>query len=504
MRKTRKQQRSQPLKGGRFLGKGGFGCAFTEPPLPCWDPKGGPPIRRSSDQISKLMRVSHAHEAMMKNQMFRKFDPTQQYFITSSHMDRCKPVLSAAYILPTDELDKCHLNPQKDGPFELLFSEMGGVDLTNITLQSEDYAPFFQSLVNVLRGMAVAHTHGIVHLDIKPQNIVSKRLPTGEFQTRLIDYDFSADLKYLAGRGDRNIEQLYRPYLFFPFDSMFMDPTLEQYYFPQGSSVPHAKLLKIQADFRQLITNWFGMFSPVYTKGFVLGDKHPFSVSYQRQIGFTDYYTNYAPSLAMITTDYKRYIQLVDSYMLGYTLGLMLTRCLNCKMVCMDSTTGYYAIVFKIRTPQHSQYNELSSNLTHHGYSQDIQNWIQELEANLLLPYMRLVDTMTNMDVAKRIPVAVAVARYEALLPLFDVYFTKEAIEQYLIPTGIVTIQAQPQLPYVPSPTDLAKIQISPIPATTNRTYQIPPTNLRKIRSNLFQGGRKKRARKTHKKRGRN
>lgn len=479
MRKTqRRLQKTLSLKGGRFLGKGGFGCAFTGPPLPCWDPRGGPPIRRSSDQISKLMRISNAQEALFKNQMFRKFDPTQTYFITSSHTDRCKPVLSAPHILPTDELDKCHLNPQKDGPFELLFSEMGGDDLTKLTLESHEYAPFFQSLVNVLRGMALAHTHKIVHLDIKPQNIVSKRLPTGEFQTRLIDYDFSADLQFLTGRGDRNIEQLYRPYLFFPFEAMFMNSTLEQYYFPKGV-LPQAKLLQVQADFRQLITHWFSMFSPIYNKGFVLGDKQPFSGSYQRQIGFTDYYTNYAPSLSIFTRDYKQYIQLVDSYMLGFTLGLMLTRFLNCKMMCINYRTGEYAILFRIKTPQHPKYYELSSGFTQHGYSQELQTWIQELEANLLIPYMRLVETMTNMNVSKRIPVAEAVARYEALLPLFAVYFTKEAIEQYLIPTEIVTIQAQPQLPYVPSPTDLAMIQ-----------------------TNLFSGG-KQRHRKTQKKRGR-
>ena len=324
MRKTRALRgKNRTHKGGRFIDKGGFGCTFAFPPLPCWDPSGGPAVRRSSDQISKLMYQLPAQEAILKNRMFRKIDPTQKHFISTSDTDRCRPDLGATD--PSDQLDKCHLNTSK--PLDLLFFEFGGTSLEKLTLSAKEYAPFFKSLYNILEGMTLAHANDIVHHDIKPGNIITRALPSGEFQTRVIDFDLANDLK---GITLSKLSHLDSQYIFYPFETIFVNPNNERYFFPKAR-MPGAYLTQMQTQFRQTIKNWYTMFSGDYIKGFVLGNKQPFSESRQQQIGFTDYYTTYEPKLTLLRTNTNVYLKSIDVYMLGYTLGLILNKFFSCE-----------------------------------------------------------------------------------------------------------------------------------------------------------------------------
>ena len=509
MRKTRKQRNQ--LKGGKFLGQGGYGCTFTDPPLPCWDPRGGPPIRRSSDQISKLMLSADAHKAILKNRMFRRIDPTETYFLSASNSDRCKPVLSSPYINPSDGLDKCHLNPQTPGGLELVFFKNGGTDLQKLTLSAKEYAPFFKSLLNVLEGMTIAHANNIAHLDIKPENIVTQPLPTGEFQTRLIDYDFAIDLPNIV---PSDLRPFKNQYIFFPFEAIFIDRSTANYYFPQGH-FPQSHLQAIQTRFRQVIKQWFGMFQGDYVKGFVLGDKQPFSETRQQQIGFTEYYTTYQPKLSIVHTNYKEYFKLVDVYQVGYTLGLVLNKFFSCLMICENKAAGKYKIAFKVDLPQKVGYI-FTDQFVANGFSQEAENWFKILEEWVLIPYAQLVEDMTSWDLTKRISMADAQYRFGQLLIAMDLSFKEDGITNFLAPLGAVKLKAQPALPDIPS---LDMIQVSPASPKVNRPYQIPPTNLRKVQTTLFEGGehihtskymrtserkrtsdRQKRRRKTHKK----
>lgn len=487
MRKTRKQ-----LKGGKFIGKGGYGCSFGYPPLPCWNPRGGLSTRRLSDQISKLMYASEAQQEIVNNRLFRAIDPTQTYFISTTDTDRCRPELGATN--PSDQLDKCHLDQTQ--PLELVFFAYGGIDLDNLTLSAKDYAPFFKSLHNVLEGMTLAHANNIVHHDIKPGNIVTQLLPTGEFQTRLIDYDFAFSLKNITP-GD--LRHLNSQYVFFPFEALFVDTRTDQYYFP-NVTMPTSHLNQIKLQFRQLIRQWYDRFSLDYMKGLVFGNKQPFSDTRQQQIGFTEYYTSYAPTLSVLRTNRPLYLKSVDVYMLGYTLGLILNKFFNCVMMCENKAAGIYKIAFKVKMGH--QYGYLfPEQFTANGFSQEIQNWLQTIQDFILIPYAQLVEEMTTWDLTKRITMADAHLKYGQLLLGIEIFFTEDMITKYLVPMGSIQLQAQPVLPDVPSPTDLTRIQVSAVSPKPNRSYQIPPTNLSKIQTNVFQGGRQKRARKTHKNR---
>ena len=490
MGKRTNTQKNRTHKGGRFIDAGGFGCTFAFPPLPCWDPRGGPATRRSPDQISKLMYQLPAQEAVLKNRMFRHIDPTQKYFISTSDTDRCRPDLGATD--PSDQLDKCHLNTSK--PVDLLFFEFGGTSLEKLTLSANEYVPFFKSLYNILEGMTLAHSQDIVHHDIKPGNIVTRALPSGKFQTRIIDFDLANDLKSITFT---KLAHLDRQYLFYPFEAIFVNRANYTHFFPTGY-VSQYKRTQTSNQLRQVLKQWYDIFQGDYVKGFVLGNGQPFSHKRQQQIGFTLYDSIYKPTLSLISTSLKDYLKSIDVYMMGYTLGLVLNKFFNCVMVCEDKAAGVYKIAFKIVTPQGWTYlytDEVVAN----GFSQEAQTWFQNLESWVLIPYAQMVEKMTSWDLTKRLTMDEARYRYGQLLLSMEMFFTEDKITQFLEPLGAVKLKAQPVLPDVPSP--LEKIQVSPASPNTNRPYQIPPTNLRKIATNLFEGG--KRRRKTQKKRGR-
>lgn len=490
MRKTRKS-----LKGGRFLGEGGYGCAFTEPPLPCLKPGGGVFPRRSSDQISKLMYSSSMQTAIQTNRMFRRIDPTQTYFISAGDQDRCKPALSKPYLQPSDELDKCSLNPAY--PLELLFFEMGGKDLSEITLTARDYAPFFKSLLNILKGMKLAHDNQIVHLDIKPQNIVSRRLPNGEFQTRLIDYDLAIDLTTLRGRNDAALNTLSNVYAFWPFETKLIHPRNALNSIPSPHDSSYEQFQK-KDTLNRYLSNWYTNVNPKILKGFVVGDGMPFSLAGIGQLNATTYLNQYAPNLNLTDSTYKEYLKTVDIYMLGITLGIMMNRFFHYLLISKDYNNCVFSIFVKVKTGSIEKYVDVQK-LVANGFSKEIQDWHVLIESEITDFYAQLVELMTSMNVSRRSTIDEAIEIYTLFLHLFDTYFTEDAIQTYLVPLGTIQVDAQPALPDIPSPTNLAAIQVNTSSAIPKRTYQIPPTNLRKIRTNVFKGGR----RKTYKKRGR-
>jgi hypothetical protein len=502
-RKTRKQRKQ--LKGGKFLGQGGYGCTFTDPPLPCWNPRGGVLPRRSSDQISKLMVLSEAQKAIDKNRMFRRIDPTETYFISASDSDRCRPVLSAPHINPSDGLDKCHINPQTSGAVELVFFKNGGIDLNTITLSARDYAPFFKSLLNVLEGMRLAHANNIVHLDIKPENIVSQRLPTGEFQTRLIDYDLAIDLNHVSKHLHNDVQLLKNVYSFWPFETIFISPNTNYYVKPS----PHdssSDTQQKQTNMGIYLSNWCKTVANKrhnYSKGFVIGEGRPFSKDGQCQIDAAYYLINYAPRINIDDSNFKKYLKSVDLHMIGLTLGLVMNRFFNYLFVCTDSVANTVKIFVKIKTAA-GEKDVAVESLESHGFSKEIQDWHVRVQNSFLMFYGILVGNMTAIDYVSRLSIDKSADYYKLFLGPFDTFFTEDAIRNYLVPLGTIELDDQPVLPDVPSPTNLANIQVSPVSSNVNRPYQIPPTNLRKVQTTLFEGGRtsrQKRRRKTQKKR---
>ncbi len=510
MKTTRKKQR-----GGRFIDEGSYGCAFTDPPLPCWKSSGKFP-RRKSTLLSKIMKKDLADILIEKNAMFRAIDSEEHYFISLGDKPSCIPVVSSPPIKDTDETDKCSIirnrpphiisTPQPMKGLRLLFFEMGGKDLNKLTLAARDYAPFFKSLINLLRGIQLAHNNNIVHLDIKPGNIVSKRLPSGEYQTRFIDYDLAHDLTKLTGITDAKLNSLNTQYAFWPFETMFVKPKNFRDMIPTPDDTVYTIEPK-KNEMRPYLVHWGQEVATWSALGLVLDAGKPFVMSDTGpvlSIGTTIYMEQYAPSLEIIQSDYRTYLKTVDIYMLGVTLGLVMNRFFNYIFVCTDASTNTIKIAVKIHTAAFSGY-VFVENLEANGFSKEIQDWHVNVQNNLLIPYAILINNMTSLMVNIRmyITAEVVIDIYEnRFLPLFDALFTEDAINNYLVPLGAIRVDAQPPSPAGPSvPLTVSPLSLAVSPASSS---SLSPKSLSNFEPdpNASKGGRRKtkRKRKTQRK----
>jgi serine/threonine protein kinase len=175
MPKTRKLRRTR-RRGGSLLGEGAYGCAFR-PALAC-----SRNTRNRPDQISKLMEGEDAVQELKQRDLFYKIDPDQKYFLYPFEI--CDPKMP---FRPTNNVKKCHVPMEV---MKILQSFDGGQGVDKIRLTVDQYIPFFASLSNLFEGLEKAHNHGIVHNDIKPDNIVILDTDSG-FKTRFIDFGLS-------------------------------------------------------------------------------------------------------------------------------------------------------------------------------------------------------------------------------------------------------------------------------------------------------------------------
>jgi serine/threonine protein kinase len=484
MRNTRKlRAKSRQLRGGRFLGKGTYGCTFGEPPLPCR----GEASRRSSDQVSKLMSEETAKKTLEKNMMFRTIDPKQRYFITTGDSsDVCDANLTKPPIEDNDELASCPVDPR--GSYKLVFFQMGGENLSNISLTAQEYAPFFKSLFNIIKGVRWAHHNNIVHLDIKPDNIVSTKLESGEFQTRLIDYDLSINLNELELCNDELLNVLNEIYTFYPVDTIFINRNNIDLMFPSGLESSYEANEKKQR-LRDKLNEWYTKVN-YYANGLVKGIGKSYSATGIPQIGATSYLTNYATYEDIVITNKKEYLQIIDMYMVGHTLGLMLYRFFNYILVCNDPSKPLDVYVGIQLVDGRNGYVPIDA-LVGYGFSKELQDWHIRVKNEILVTYGRIIDLTTTFKIKDRLQMTGkhAFSEYKTLLPRFDELFTEDAITNYLVPLGIIKVKEQPILPYVPSPVNLGRIQVN-IPEVKERAYQIPPTNIGKVNTSLFEGGK--------------
>jgi hypothetical protein len=178
------KNRKTHKKGGRFIFSGAAGCTFR-PALKCKAED-----KRRDGKISKLMDKYAAEEELELTQLIKEIDSEQKYFIYPDEM--CSPDLSET---PEDDFSSCKLIDIKNKYISprILISEDGGTDLWNVDVPKEDYLGFFEGVANLFKGLVELHKNSIVHLDIKPANMVSKRLVDGTHIIRYIDFGLSSN-----------------------------------------------------------------------------------------------------------------------------------------------------------------------------------------------------------------------------------------------------------------------------------------------------------------------
>jgi len=209
----------------KVIGEGSYGCVH-KPSIKCKTlPKPG---FKYDNYVSKIMKNKNAEEELAEFVIIQNIDPTNEY-----HLD--EPILCKPDLDETDakkSIEKCSNIKLKDvetnpDNYSLLIMKYGGVDLKHFckkvlpkySKKEESVDHFWLEVHHLLKGIKFFKEHGIVHNDIKPQNILFDS--TGKM--KFIDFGLMRTKKDIIQSSKSNTNYLGVYHWSYPFDCAFMN-----------------------------------------------------------------------------------------------------------------------------------------------------------------------------------------------------------------------------------------------------------------------------------------
>lgn len=205
-KRMRRNRRTKKARGGRFMFRGSYGCTFR-PAIKC---KGD--AERMPGKVSKLMDKYEAEYEFKINALITPLDPDEQYFIVPSRM--CIPDITENSENDYKSCNLIDIHNKYVNPRILLMTE-GGTDLYFLSVPSADLFAFLNGFTNLIKGLVVLHTNKIVHMDIKPSNLVSLKTEDGLYKIRYIDFGLSTTFAGFTPPRES--------YQYWPFDARLAD-----------------------------------------------------------------------------------------------------------------------------------------------------------------------------------------------------------------------------------------------------------------------------------------
>lgn len=253
---------SKNLKGGRFLGKGSFGCVIS-PALKCKKT-----LSKNGNKVSKIIKLTGSNEE--KNELYlskilNKLDPQQKYFLSiidycpiktipSTRSNIARARLSNSYnnssgsasetsgktyeVIDSKKLDKeyCPVD-LSEHPLNIIMLD-GGLDLFNLAeyyrnnnfnhtkliktdpvyITSYSLLTDFKTVFkHLLMGLKIMHDNNIVNRDIKEENIMAKYdSQKNKLLVRYIDFGMSEHITPSYAKNEYNIKLSGSPDLIAP------------------------------------------------------------------------------------------------------------------------------------------------------------------------------------------------------------------------------------------------------------------------------------------------
>jgi len=168
--------KKRKLRGGKFVASGSAGCIFR-PALKCAGSN-----TRKNGYVSKMGRENNINGEWYSSSPPRTINSESRYFIYPT--ERCK----LGNLDASNEKEKCDVENVGE---QILQLPDGGVDLSTMDVPYEEIAAFFEGFVNIFDGIALLHSRGYAHRDIKLPNMVGIRNDNGTYKLRLIDFGLS-------------------------------------------------------------------------------------------------------------------------------------------------------------------------------------------------------------------------------------------------------------------------------------------------------------------------
>ncbi len=382
-----KTKRSKKQKGGKYVGQGTYGCGFKSPALPCKNRE------RPYNTLSKLVQQETADEEEVVNEQFRILDPEKKYFLSST--ERCE--FNPANFQVTNEKEKCSLMfppPGKEveimDPYLIQMPE-GGRDLEQITIIPSDVIPFFESLENLFDGLDKAHKKSIFHMDVKPPNMVSKKLPDGKFHTRFIDFGLSLFPGKAAEDVYSSHYKFWSPETMFLYNSHLDDNAMKEHLtFWKNTQESFYKYLRPPSE---KYTKYFYS-SPGIRPAAIIMYKIVQNITTRQKLG------SYS-----------------DVFGLGISLAIILHRIFGHYWPQVDPNN------LKV------EFNE--------AVTQEVKNWHIQVIQQISKPLFNLVKNMTDIDFNLRLSAIEARDIFKTILPAIHALCTKENIQKNVVEAKI-------------------------------------------------------------------
>ena len=210
-----------------IVGEGSYGCVH-KPSIHCKNP---PSQGFNYDKyVSKIMKTKNAEAELSEFVIMQNIDPSDEYHLGEPII--CDPILSTGV---KDDIKKCkHIKiaevEAEPDKYSLLILKFGGPDLKALgnellkeyleTDKDERVDTFWLSVHNLIKGIQFFKEHGIVHNDIKPQNILFN-LTNGNL--RYIDFGLMRTKKEIIDSSKKNNNYLGIYHWSYPFDCGIMD-----------------------------------------------------------------------------------------------------------------------------------------------------------------------------------------------------------------------------------------------------------------------------------------
>lgn len=410
-------RKNAPKYGGKWLGEGTYGCGFG-PPLKCKKNA----TRRSGPIMSKMLTSKRATNLEVReSERIKDVDPYKRFFITAD--DMCEH--DQTNIRPTNETEKCGKFAKLPAQTYLIFYEMGGDNLSKLKVPYNRVFQFLNGLQRLFQGLEILHAGGVVHLDIKPDNIVGKLLPSGQFLIRYIDFGLSKKIDeitpddiYSAGQHELN-----NYYPWYPLDTIF---GTEPYYQPENS----VKQSNIQY-FNKDLQDWYrNSFTP-----HVVGEKQFLNTNGDKYNGQT-FYDKISQNIPFYS-DTERFVKTIDVYSLGVVLAQMIMAITGHRPIYYNHTKKQISTVF-IKPTAGSPFllKESLKFAPVFGIDEDVFNWHKKLLGFTQGAY-DLIAKMTDMFAPNRVTAAEARGIYGSLIGrLGGLFYDEDLVKRALSVTS--------------------------------------------------------------------
>jgi hypothetical protein len=380
-------------KGGRFLGKGTYGCTFI-PSLLCKNesvPREGiSKILINKDDVSKEIEIS---------QKILEIDPERKYFLSSTGNCIHDP---KSLNMSTKNGVSCNKYQGYGNTSDryLIFYPMGGQNIDSIILPSDKYSVFIKSLRNLFEGLVVLHRADMFHADIKGDNILSL-YENGNYMNKFIDFGLTSVIRvngistlYLLAN-----HEIVNHHPYYPLDIILMTESsrrgLNQYFLDNWNyKTMNYNLYVPQSVYWD--SNWNLKISP--------------SSIMQQYNNNRVFYDNMYKSMKSI-----------DIAAFGILLSNLYSR-LTGHYSRIDTTTNRDTIAINIPAYKGKiKINDLK--VEHFNGDRDIFSWHLSIASNFSLKFFDLIVKMLDINGATRLTAEEALAYFDSIISGVDGIF---------------------------------------------------------------------------------